>query len=244
MTRFSCYNCSTTYLQYFDTCVTCGQGGTLLPVPEKEKIIFERPNREGCKGLAELRKRTLEGRYLKGFETLGRLPKHNWQALVYGEKGSGKSTFCLLLANVYDGGVLYASFEESMSEAFLQRIQRLELTNDRIVVSDCKSLRELKNDLTLEGSKIDLVILDSISVLGGEIPDLPFGYAQILICHSLKSGQDYKGGSELGHLCDLVIRCENGVAYPEKNRFNKIGESIPIWGENLDAEDNLPILSE
>lgn len=239
MTRFSCYNCGATFLEHFDSCVCCLESGTLLPVPEKERVVFDRPDREGCKGLGELRKILLEGKYVEGFEVLGRLPKKHWKMLLYGERGSGKSSFALQLVNVYEGGIFYASLEEGTQESFLRKLQTWEITNENIIVSDCQNLRELKNDLV--GKDIDLVVIDSISVLGGEIPDLS-GYAQIWICHSLKSGEDYKGGSELGHLCDIVIRCNYGIAYPEKNRFNKIGKSIRIFGGDLDVENTMPVL--
>jgi predicted ATP-dependent serine protease len=158
-----------------------------------------------------------------GFEVLGSLPK-NFKFLVYGLPGSGKSTFCLLFADKFNGNTLYCAIEEGFSESFSEKIVRWEITSSKITVSDAKSLREIKNDLVSCGG-VSLVIMDSLSLI--ETPDLT-DIAQIWIVHSTKDGH-YKGDSDLGHVVDVILRCDSGAAFVEKNRFGVAGQAIRVF---------------
>ena len=75
----------------------------------------------------------------------------------------------------------------------------------------------------------------------GEIPDLE-GVSQVWIVHSTKAG-NYKGDSELGHLVDIMITCDNGVGRVQKNRFAPLSE-IVIFGSNKDEENDVSFLPE
>jgi hypothetical protein len=186
-----------------------------VPVPEHERVIFERPNRTGCKSLSELRRCKTTGKVIPGYEVLGKLPK-GFRMLFYGIPGSGKSTLALLMANNFPGMTFYASVEEKMGESFLRKLATWEICNQNIIFSDCLSLRELKNDLV--GKAVDLVVIDSLTVLA-EVPEDDLSrYSQIWISHSNKD-ESYKGDSSIGHLVDIIIRCWNGAGYVEKNRY-------------------------
>lgn len=237
MTIFACLNCGSTYQERYPGCMVCLESGLIIPVPEKEKVRFERPNRLGCKNVIALRSHKNSGREIKGFESLGKLPK-GFRVLLSGLPGSGKSTLSLLIANNYCGGVLYASIEESFSESFTNKLQTWEITNKDIIFSDCKSLMELKHDLS--DKDISLVIVDSVSVLG-EIPDLE-GVSQIWITHSTKAG-NYKGDSELGHLVDIIVMCDSGIGHVKKNRFAPLSE-IDIFGSSKNEENDVSFLHE
>lgn len=237
MTIFACFNCGSTYTERYSGCMSCLESGTIVPLPEKEKVRFERPNRIGCKDVVSLRSLKNSGRVIRGFESLGKLPK-GFRILLSGLPGSGKSTLSLQIANNYLGGVLYASIEESFSESFTNKLQTWEITNKDIIFSDCKSLREMKHDLS--DKAVSLVIVDSVSVLG-EIPDLE-GISQVWIVHSTKAG-NYKGDSELGHLVDVMIMCDNGIGRVHKNRFAPLSEII-IFGSGKDEENDVSFLSE
>jgi len=238
MTVFACLNCGSVYEERHAGCMVCLESGLIVPLPEKGKVKFERPNRQGCKDIIELRSMKNSGRVIQGFESLGKLPV-GFKILLSGMPGSGKSSLALQISNNYVGSVLYASIEESFSESFTNKLKTWEITNKDIIFSDCKSMMELRGDI--EDKEISLVVVDSLSVLG-QVPELPEGLSQIWVCHSTKAG-NYKGDSELGHLVDIIILCDAGIASVGKNRFAPPAD-INIFGRNENEKNDLSILHE
>jgi len=202
----------------------CFRDRSVLHLPEKaeKKTYFDRKDRKGAVSVTELRK-AIVGRLIEEFEALGGLPEV-WKMLVYGKPGSGKSTFALKVSRSYTGRVLYVAVEEGFSESLKQRVLMYEVRGD-VYISDAQEAREIKMDI--EEVKPSLLVIDSISASHEALIDSSLDLAQIWVCHSLKSG-DYKGDSGLGHVVDLIIRVEDGIAIVEKNRFGKTGEEIPI----------------
>lgn len=222
--RYSCFYCGSIYSERVDFCTVCFRDRSVLHLPEKAngKTYFDRKNRKGVISVTELRRAEV-GRLVEEFEVFGSFPEV-WKMLVYGRPGSGKSTFAFKFSRGYQGRVLYVAVEEGFSESLKQKILLNEVRGD-FYISDAQEAREVKMDVEEIGP--GLLVIDSISASSEILIDNSLDFAQMWICHSLKSG-DYKGNSSLGHVVDLIVKMENGVAKVEKNRFGKTGEEIQI----------------
>lgn len=211
--KFACFYCGSVYDERITWCSVCLEENSLLHLPEsEERKLFVRPGREGLISSNELRKKNMEGRSIKGYEELGKLPK-NFRMLVHGLPGSGKSTFCMQIANNYNGKSLYFSCEEGTGEDFIKKIVDWEIHD--LMISDAATSMEIESDYKRYSPQ--LVVVDSISVID-KIP--VFDCACIYINHSTKDGL-YKGDSSIAHSVQIVVKVDDGKAVVEKNRFNK-----------------------
>ncbi len=168
-------------------------------------------------------------------------PAPNFTALVWGSKGSGKSTFALGFADVWArhvAPVLYVSAEEAHGPAFAARIRRLDAGSPNLHVSTYDAddgLGGILRDLRATGA--GLVVIDSISWIDpqstafGDFARMlqEAGVALVYIAHALKGGTDYLGPSRVGHAVDAVVKIEGGEATAEKNRYAEApGGTAPV----------------
>ncbi|GAB2954993.1 hypothetical protein GCM10027048_20750 [Hymenobacter coalescens] len=90
------------------------------------------------------------------------------------------------------------------------------------------------------------VVYDSITMLGlhpfyvkataadCQLPAFNELISHIFISHAHKDGKEYRGDGSWGHEVDIIIRCREGVAEIQKNRFataeqGRIGNTIKIY---------------
>ncbi|MCL2682227.1 MAG: AAA family ATPase [Bacteroidales bacterium] len=152
-------------------------------------------------------------------------PSTNFVAMVFGCPGSGKTTFCLKLAEYlcknHDKNVLFSTIEEGINHTFQEKLKRMQAIHPNLSIADF-----LPDDL----EQFDVVILDSVNTFGFDskklrslcdvYPDKIF----IWIFQTTKNGV-FRGSQEYQHDCDVVIEVKNGVATTEnhKNRFGANG---------------------
>jgi hypothetical protein len=53
--------------------------------------------------------------------------------------------------------------------------------------------------------------------------------SHVFVTHAHKDGTMYRGDGSWAHEVDIVIRCKQGVAYTEKNRFGVVGKKFCIY---------------
>ena len=168
-------------------------------------------------------------------------------ALVSGPPGAGKSTFMLALAGLElarHGTVLFNSAEEMLGVTLAQKLDRLGIDSDDLVLGEYQDIDEMKYAADFEG--VDFLVVDSISerdpgagqveALRSYCKDKSIGLW--LIAHELKVGGEYKGPSNLGHGTDVVARVtEDGEFVASKNRYAQTGEStsVPFSADDLGA---------
>ena len=148
-------------------------------------------------------------------------------AMLYGSKGSGKSTFALEFADYFArndfGTVLYFPLEEGASVTFQQKIKRNDIT-DKMDISINDNWEQIKK----QSHNYSLVVIDStVGLSAVEIKDITF-YRQmyntsfLLIFQATKDGEAYKGASNIQHDCDIVLEAKEGEIIVEKNRYADI----------------------
>jgi predicted ATP-dependent serine protease len=166
-----------------------------------------------------------------------------FKMLVWGQPGQGKSTFCMKLADQIANNwcVLYVSGEEGLNSATLMDKQRRAIQPDngkkclfipRLPYNE-KEWKEVitkrEKDQTVITFKT--VLYDSVTKLNitpfyadatantCKMPYFNEKVSHIFISHAHKDGSTYRGDGSWGHEVDIIVRCENGVAIIEKNRF-------------------------
>lgn len=176
----------------------------------------------------ELAKLNIKG--IKVSEPYGTLlgePEKNAVIFIWGEKGAGKSTFSLGLANALakHGRVEYIPAEEHFGKTLVDRVKRLRATHSNLNFTKWKSLASLKEILLKNRSAF--CVLDSITVI--EANDKATvelaqwcreqGIGFIMVAHATKDGK-YKGNTSIAHECDIEIKVtKEGLAETEKNRY-------------------------
>jgi hypothetical protein len=151
-------------------------------------------------------------------------PEEPFHVMIYGPGGKGKSTFGIKFATYLSKDlnrqVLYVADEEKISDKLKDKLQRFNAYNKNLSVTG-KMLEKLKG--------FDIVFLDSVTSMGMEPEDFETIQEQnprisfIYILQTNKQGSFY-GKKKWEHLCDVVLRFEDGTVNVEKNRFGLIGD--------------------
>lgn len=176
---------------------------------------------------------------------LGKIPM-NTTGVIWGPKGSGKSTmavaFAYVLANELGKGI-YCSSEEGPGPSMQNKIKRLEAEHEELMVTDFDGLGDLKAAIQYSGSKF--CVLDSASM--GYVKLAEFeefhdwckkqGVILFYILHANKEGR-YKGNTMFVHMPDIEIKVSEGIAETEKNRFAETPRSMEVQFNASDTREN------
>lgn len=151
-------------------------------------------------------------------------PEEPFHVMIYGPGGKGKSTFGIkfatYLSKELQRKVLYVADEEKISNKLKDKLQLFNAYNQNLAVTG-KFPNSIKS--------YEIVFLDSVTSMGMEPEELEEiqekhpNVSFIYILQTNKQGSFY-GKKKWEHLCDVVLRFEDGVVNVEKNRFGKVGE--------------------
>ena len=151
-------------------------------------------------------------------------PEEPFHIMIYGPGGKGKSTFGIKFATYLskdlERKVLYVADEEKISNKLKDKLQRFNAYNPNLSVTG-----KLPNAI----KSYEIIFLDSVTSIGmepevlEEIQEKNPSICFIYILQTNKQGSFY-GKKKWEHLCDVVLRFEDGVVSVEKNRFGGIGE--------------------
>jgi len=247
---YICSNCWKEHVKWSGQCSFCKEWNTLqeveniskkkgtVKVQKKELIAFWTQN------IHQIQKFSTSSQELNtlldGWFTPGSA------ILLSGEPGIGKSTLALQLTNMVQKDIVYISGEENASQ-ILARAHRLGIQNEYVSLLCDGNIETIL--ATLTGTKAEIVILDSISVMESEnITGQPGSISQvreiaskmvefcksnnivlIMIGHVNKDG-NLAGPKTLEHLVDTVLYFEWDryedirILRSLKNRFGPSGE--------------------
>lgn len=142
--------------------------------------------------------------------------------MVYGDAGAGKTTNMIALARgLCRAGMktLYVSFEQFETDGLKQSQKR--------AGGGCPGLFYAGKAEKTAG--YDCIILDSISAAGWDTEDLSSFLKRhksklvFFIAQSTKDG-NFRGGNDLKHEADTVVKITAGKIFTEKNRFGALAE--------------------
>ncbi len=144
--------------------------------------------------------------------------------MIYGPGGKGKSTFGIKFATYLSKNlqktVLYVADEEKISNKLKDKLQLFNAYNQNLAVTG-------KMPNFLKGYEI--IFLDSVTSMGMEperLEKIQEQYPNISFIYILQTNkqESFYGKKKWEHLCDVVLRFEDGIVSVEKNRFGKVGE--------------------
>ena len=150
-------------------------------------------------------------------------PAPNFDMMIDGGPGSGKTTFLLKFAKylaVKFGKVLYVSSEEYGTATLNQKIEDIEAVSDNLFFAD---------NLNYNLDDFDFVFIDSINDMSlklSEYKDIREEYpltAFILVFQHTKA-EDYRGSKEWEHEMEIAATIEKGIITVYKNRYGVKGE--------------------
>jgi hypothetical protein len=160
-------------------------------------------------------------------------PAKSFTAMIHGESGSGKSSFCIQFSDYFSknhGETIYLSIEEGTNTTFRMKLK--ENTNGELLFKvgterEPAKIRELSKTFKL-------IIIDSLSYANYGAEDveeiIKFGSATetsfLFLMHETKSGT-YKGDTYFEHLTDIFLYAKDGIVTATKNRYtrpNKLSE--------------------
>jgi predicted ATP-dependent serine protease len=152
-------------------------------------------------------------------------PSTCFHAMVYGLPKSGKSIFCMKLADYLTrfGKVMYIAAEEGFGATLKEKIKKF-TSGKGIRFASYRRYPEIREAI----SGHDFVFIDSVNYAGisedqleaikEENPDISW----ITVHQATKQGQ-FRGSQEFAHNCDIVIKVEEGIAY-QTGRFSPPSE--------------------
>ncbi len=151
-------------------------------------------------------------------------PEEPFHIMIYGPGGKGKSTFgvkfATYLSKELQRHVLYVADEEKISDKLKEKLQRFNSYNDKLSVT---------GEMPAKLKGYEVIFLDSVTSMGMEPEQFEIIQEQnpatsfIYILQTNKQGNFY-GKRKWEHLCDVVLRFEDGKVTVEKNRFGGVGE--------------------
>jgi len=177
---------------------------------------------------------------------------------VYGDGGSGKSSFLLKYAeylNHLGNKILYIAGEQYNTPTFTELLKRLNIigNKDFVIVKDLNALKP---------ADFDFVVLDSKDSLGINVEDFRelkrvYPNQSFLVSSQGTKTGDFTGSGQWRNEVDTMIYCEAGVAKTDndKNRWGGKGEMRIIeadseielagikkkpGGKNIKSEDHEP----
>lgn len=176
-------------------------------------------------------------------------PEKNAVIFIWGEKGAGKSTFSLGLANALaqHGRVEYIPAEEHFGKTLIDRVKRLKATHGNLNFTKWKSLTSLKE--TLLKNRSAFCVLDSITVIDAKDASTvelaqwcrEQGIGFLMLAHATKDGK-YKGNTSIAHECDIEIKVtKEGLAETEKNRYQMLNAIEVPFSASGSAESSTTI---
>jgi hypothetical protein len=150
-------------------------------------------------------------------------PAPNFDMMISGAPGSGKSTFLIQFAQYLAGNfgnVIYISSEEYGSAPLKEKVTRLHADSPRLAFAGKLS--------SIDPQVYDFFIFDSINHMKMNIDTyrkFREQYPQkvaILLLQNTKAGS-FKGVNDWPHEVEIVCRAERGKVYVEKNRYGVLG---------------------
>jgi predicted ATP-dependent serine protease len=151
-------------------------------------------------------------------------PEEPFHVMIYGPGGKGKSTFSIKFATYLSKGlqrnVLYIADEEKISGKLKEKLQLFDAYNENLSVTG-------KMPKSLRGYEV--VFIDSVTSMGmepEELEEIQEKHSRICFVYILQTNKQgtFYGKKKWEHLCDVVLRFEDGVVNVEKNRFGGVGE--------------------
>jgi hypothetical protein len=163
--------------------------------------------------------------------------------VIHGRPGSGKSTFCVRLANYLAesfGPVLFVSGEEGFSKTLRDKVVRTRAFAENLFFADLHTIEEI--NATIDPKKFHFIILDSLNNLGLDDNDLRklrerfSGLAMIAIAQSTKDGK-MRGSNVIAHDCDIEVAVEKGIARTIKNRYHPTDKEYLVFDQEGPEEE-------
>jgi len=166
-----------------------------------------------------------------------------FQTLIWGEKGSGKSTQMMLLAAslvphavAVEGSVMVLAAEEGVGVGVKRRLDRVGIPDavaEHMMIEEWSGMEDLK--ASMREHDVKWLVVDSISVVDVASLDLieycrDHGIGTLLVAHARKGGWTYKGNSKVGHEVDAVLRAyrdEETGEYMIESRKNRATDAPP-----------------
>ena len=276
-TQFICQQCGASYGKWAGRCENCGEWNTLV---EQEPASGGAGQSSVAKAGSSGKKLTVQsiksahadkesGRITTGIEDLdvvlggGVVPGS--VTLLAGQPGIGKSTLLLQIAAsmATRGSVLYVSGEESAHQVALRASRLGAADSEKLDFAASTSANDIA--ATIQSSKYDLIIVDSIQTMAlDEMTSAPgtvsqitnssnvliraaknAGSAVILVGHVTKEGS-IAGPKVLEHLVDVVLQFEGDryggfkVVRAAKNRFGATSEAaiFEMYEQGLRVVEN------
>ncbi len=184
-------------------------------------------------------------------EFLGKI-SYPFKMLVWGLPGEGKSTFCMKLAGEISREYhsLYVMAEESLNSYTLQdkkqrtivpeRMRKVAFVN-RLPVSEEEWKGLILEEKDKSKLKYSTLFYDSVTKMditpfyidqAAELYKMRYFkdvLSHVFVTHAHKDGAMYRGDGSWAHEVDVVIKCKQGIALIEKNRFGIVGKEFKIY---------------
>ncbi|MGH7209788.1 MAG: hypothetical protein ACREIL_10445 [Nitrospiraceae bacterium] len=150
---------------------------------------------------------------------------------AWGPPGHGKSTWALkVAADLVRIGktVLYVSAEEGLAESVSERLRRLEIRDEAMLVAG--PMNWPTTEAVAREHDCSVIMLDSWSASGWVVPDLDQlrdRFFAVVTLHATKS-DEAAGPAAILHVADVVVEVRDGKAKLSKSRWGSVLETEVI----------------
>ncbi len=156
-------------------------------------------------------------------------PSYNFNCLIHGKPGGGKSTLAIQFAKFLSdnfGRVVYISGEEGISKTLQNKFLLTDSLSGSIDVADLRSYEDIIRNVASKSYQFIFIdSLNSMKISVDELREIRNRYKEsaiITISQATKEGL-IRGSNEFVHDCDVHVMVEGGIASTLKNRFGNTG---------------------
>lgn len=170
----------------------------------------------------------------KWYELFG-LPATQFQCVIHGKPGEGKSTFAVLFAQYLAenfGNVIYISGEEGFSKTLKDKFVNNNALSENLHVADLCNYDDIIKEVPKD--YYHFIFIDSLNNMRIDAEKLKLlkerykESAFITICQATKDGK-MRGSLEIIHDVDIEVVVSNGLATTNKNRFKEKGKEFKVF---------------
>jgi len=224
---YFCYVCASRYPTRLEWCSVCQDGGTIIVEPIRPQTAMRSELQTAS--ARDLVKRQWSMVESVAYPSL--LIGKGALVGVWGQPGSGKSTFATRYLDQLDGPVIYFSAEEKLGPTLAARLNRCGVKRDDFNVVGQGSIDDLCK--MSRNVKAVALVIDSIAMTTLRATDLrallEAANVDVLlfILHATKGG-DAAGSNAYLHEADVVIQVESLSCILDKSRYQASGLAFPV----------------
>ncbi|HTR51269.1 MAG TPA: hypothetical protein VMJ10_11220 [Kofleriaceae bacterium] len=235
---YRCLVCASVFAAYVPVCSYCWEAHSLVLLPQRARAEVD--GEVELTTARELARTQYQDAKLPAYPGLEL--RRGALVVVFGRRGSGKSTFVLRALDSLAAPTLLLSIEEPAGPSLGARLTRVGAKDDKLLVCSRATVRQLVD--IVRQRKIAALAVDSVQRAMFEGRDLRHllnvlpSLQLVLAVSQINAHGDVRGGEELAHESDVLLEIADLQWIVQKSRYQPDGASGAVLSAQSAPEED------